>query len=62
MAWIYCDCGSELDNPTDREILTDDYRCGNCDKDNSYQIDERYKAEAMGRVLDRLEALEAKHV
>lgn len=58
MAWIYCDCGAGLNHPTDREVLTDGYPCPNCGKDHSNRIDTDLRAEAVGRVLDRLEIIE----
>ena len=60
MSWVYCrSCGLGMDEPTDRQILTHDYDCDSCNYNNSDEsISDIDRVEAMGRLLDRVEALE----
>ena len=58
MAWLYCDCGEGLERPTNLEVLSNNYPCPNCDKDHANRIDTYLRVDAVGRVLDRLEAIE----
>lgn len=61
MAYIYCDhCDEGLPVPTIRQVLTNNYRCPHCGLNNYDRLSAEETAEAMGELLDRLEALEAK--
>lgn len=63
MAWIYCDaCGEGMDSPSIREVLTGNYYCPRCGSNNAERLSEDDTKDAMTKLLDRLEALEAKHV
>lgn len=57
MAYAYCrHCDIGLDAPTMRESLTREYLCPGCEHDNEPLLPRM--DEALGELLDRLEALE----
>lgn len=59
MAFVYCvECGTGMERPSQREVLTNQYICPNCGSNQSYRIDESHRADCLGRLIDRLEAVE----
>ncbi len=58
MAWVYCNhCNEGLAYPTLREILTEEYICPTCKRNNDAMITQQ---EALGMLLDKVEELETK--
>lgn len=61
MAFVYCEeCGTGMERPSQREVLTDQYICPNCGSDQSYRIDKDTKSEYVDRLLTRIEIIEDK--